>query len=89
MTEVKSGVKDFPFFLSQHGSEVMQVDIPEKNDVFSAAWNVSYASRKRIKKREICKINYGGRLPASQYEIRPQAAGNGPLADYAMRPASA
>ena len=108
MPEVKPGFKDFPIFPPRHGMVLLQVDIPEKNNVFpqhgclamqagnqrntelfSAAWNIPYASRKRIKNREICKINYEGRLPASQYEIRPQSAGNGPLADYAMRPRSA
>jgi hypothetical protein len=40
MPEVKPGFKDCPFFLSQHGYGVMQVDIPEKTMFFHSmdAW---------------------------------------------------
>jgi len=51
MPEVKPGFKDFPFFLSQHGYGVMQVDILGKVDLFSAAWMPGYASGESKKYR--------------------------------------
>jgi hypothetical protein len=83
--EIQRKIDLFP----QHGCLAMQAGNQRFFQLFSGAWNKPYASRKRIKNRKICKINYGGQLSASRYEICPQSAGNGPPPDYAMRPASA